>query len=222
MNFRQVCTASASILIVCGLAAPASAQLCAGSVAITSSRPFQAGVGVSFTESSTGITGSFAGGNDVAFGRVSVGRLSNDDLDIGSTAFGVTVGGQVATDAARRGSVCPFFSLAREFANDIEDSGLDVSANTLLGGVSFGYTLAESGTIRLVPTVGVGIGRVKVRAEFEGISESDSETIGVFEAGLGIVMNTRFSITPRVSVPFLIEDGDVAFSIIATVGFGQR
>jgi hypothetical protein len=198
-----------------------NAQTCTGGVPFgPDTSGFRAGASLGFGSDVTGIAAQIGGGNRSAFGNVSVGRVIYDALDFSTTAFGGNIGGQVAADAARRIVICPIFSVLREFANDIEGSGIDAASNDFRGTVAVGIIAAETPTFQAIPVFAVSIGRVMVTFD-DGLDElTESDTIGLAQFGIGLILNRTVAITPAVSIAF--TGGDTATSFSLGVQFGPR
>ena len=205
------------------LARPAFAQTCAGRIALGSGGVSgMAGAGLAFSSSATSFSGGALGGNSQMFGGANVGRISYDELDFSTTFVSGTVGGQVPVDANKRMSLCPVFSFGTEWASDIEGSGVDFSSTVFGGGVLFGVIVSETATVQVVPTFGVSIQRVNAKIEGFGEEESESDTVGVAQFGVGLVLHKMFAIVPAITVPFGVDDVEVGFSLQAVIGFGRR
>lgn len=217
-----------AVLLACG--SQAAAQMCSGAAPISNSRPFQAGGSVLFAENATGFSGIAQGGNSLVFGGVQFGRINIDADDLGgddiwSNVFGARAGAQFTYEMNMPLHICPVFTFSHQWASDVGDvDDLDVSTTSFAFGGEAGLLVAESGSMQLVPTVGLFFGRVSARSEFEGTELFDeAETGGLFNVGLGLIFNQRFSVTPLVSFPFGFgeDDPDPSFSITALFSFGR-
>jgi hypothetical protein len=213
----------ALVALVIVLAAPSmlNAQTCTGGVPFgPDTSGFRAGASLGFGSDVTGIVGQIGGGNQSAFGNATVGRVIYDSLDFSTTALGGNVGAQVAADAARRIIICPIFSVLREFANDIEGTGIDAASNDFRGTVAVGIVAAETPTFQAIPAFAVSVGRVMFTLDdgFDELTESD--TIGLAQFGVGLILNRTVAITPAVSIAFTGGDTSTSFSL--GVQFGPR
>lgn len=201
----------------------ANAQTCRGSVPIgTGGFKGNGGVAMAFDKSIASYAGTIGGGNDTTYGAASIGVNHYDDL--GATSFGAggLFGGQVAADPARKVVICPFGGVSTEWASDFGGSGIDFFALGINAGVSVGFVAASTPTVQVVPAIGFTVTRL--RAKFSGFGESFTvtDTIGAIQFGVGLVLNSRTAITPGVAIPIGVEDGNAAFSLSVTYGFGKR
>jgi hypothetical protein len=217
------CFALPLAVLVVALAVPSIlyAQTCTGGVPFgPGTSALRAGATFGFGSDVTAVAAQIGGGNQSAFGNASVARIIYEELDFSTTAFGANVGGQVAADAERRIIVCPIFSVLREFANDIEGSGIDLSAHDFRGTVAVGIIAAETATFQAIPAFAVAIGRVMATFDdgFDELTESD--TIGLAQFGIGLILNRTVAITPAVSISFTGGDTSTSFSL--GVQFGPR
>jgi hypothetical protein len=83
--------------------------------------------------------------------------------------------------------------------------------------VSIGVIAAQSGTVSVVPAFGLTVSRVRLSATFRGDSDSESDTLGRVNLGVGIVLNARFSIVPGVAIPFGMDGAETVFQVGAVV-----
>ena len=199
------------------------AQVCTGQAPIGRSSPGIFGAGVSFAEGIASYGFSIGGGTDAAFGRggFAVNHYDEDEFD--TWAVGAVGGSQIAADASRRIQICPVGQFTYEWRNDIQGSGVDLSALTTGAGVLAGFVAAESASAQLVPTVGLAVNRTTVKISVEDFgSERVSRTYGVAQLGLGIILNRRSAITPSVAIPFGIDDVEPSFSLVFSYAFGGR
>lgn len=175
----------------------ALAQTCRGLVDVSSRARGIAGTNVTFNSSVATYSGFVGGGSDTLFGGGSVGVFHYDDLGITTWGVGGLFGGQVAADAERKVVICPNGFVETEFANDILGSGV-------------------------VPHIGFAVARV--RTEFSGFGESETltDTVGAVRLGVGLILNQRTSVTPYVSVPIGVEDGDTSFGFAVSFSFARR
>jgi hypothetical protein len=209
-------------MLTCG--SQAWAQVCSGAVPISSASPFSAGGSVMFADNTTGLSGIVQGGNNNVFGGLQIGRVTVDvpGDDQSSTLLGGRAGAQFTYEMDRPIHVCPVFTLSRAWASDVDD--FDVSTTTFAFGADVGVLVAESGNMQVIPTAGLYFGRAGLKVDFDGEEIVDeSETGGLFNVGVGLLFNQRFSVTPLISVPFGFGDEtDPTFSITALYSFGRR
>jgi len=214
--------AAATLVVV---PAVANAQTCAGAPAITSARPVNMGAHVGFNSDVTNFGASLSAGSDRAFAGVGLSRSMYDIEgldDVSSTNLSVVGGLQFAPASNAKLAFCPVLEFQKEFGlNDIGGSGIDASSWAFGGGGSLGFIAHDSGKLKVIPTAGVRVYRSNTKFEFDGDSESESDTIGVFNIGIGFLMNDRFSVIPAVQIPFGVEDGKASFGVAGVFSFGK-
>ena len=206
-------------LLVLFLAAkPANAQTCLGAPSFRTA-PYQAGVAASFTEGLRQVEGTFAGGGESIFGGAGVSVLNFTDIDertAGVTAF---AGAEFATDQRNRVLLCPIVRLG--FLAGPDFGPVDLSSMTLQGGGSIGVIAAESGDLAVVPFFGLSVGYTRVTTEIGGDETSASDTGGIADLGVGLILTRTVGITPQVSIPFSGGGSDAVFTIRLTFNFGS-
>jgi hypothetical protein len=213
---------TAILFVMMAWPAAASAQVCMGQAPIGRPSPMVFGAGVTFADGIASYGFTFGGGTDAGFGRggFAVNHYDEDGFD--TWAVGAVGGSQIAADARQRVQICPVGQFSYEWRNDIQDSGVDVSALTTGAGVFAGFVVAESATAQLVPTVGLAVNRTRVEVSVEGFGDDRvSRTYGVAQLGLGIVLNRRTAITPSVLIPFGVDEVEPSFSLVFTYSFGR-
>ncbi len=212
--------------IVClVVATPSAAQVCIGLPDIRS-RAASAEGGLQFAEGSTvlsaGVNGSLAQG---AFGGVSVQRIEFDDLDASATALSLRLGGEVGAGQSSAARVCPVLGLSLRFGPDFEAfrGEVETSGRSLSIGASVGGAVRLSDQVRMIPFGGASLLQVRNETEARGVSDSETDTGGALEFGLGFEFNRFLVVRPNVAIPFGFEGSeDAVFGLSVAIGFGPR
>jgi hypothetical protein len=219
------------LVIVGGLAAlptAATGQVCSGFASFAQG-PFQVLGSAAFNDEAKSFGGGFAFGGAGAFGQVSIGTTSFDNLDGSSFNFGGGAGYQVSLDKRRIFHLCPIASVA--FAsgpNDIDVFGdgslvLDLSETDFEFAVALGAVASRSGQTQIIPVGSLAFvsATLKAKDQVSGTSDSQSETFGLLGLGLGFVFNQVFTLRPNVAIPIGLEGASTTFSVTLSVNFGR-
>jgi hypothetical protein len=200
----------------------AQAQTCRGSVPIGRMSHGILDVGTAFSKSANSYGANVGGGSDAWFAGGGIQGLHYSDLDARTWALTGIGGAQIDADAGRYFMVCPMAAVNFERANAI--FGDDVSARTLTmsGGAAVGINAFQDTMLSLVPTVGLFISRASTRVDVGGEPVTVAETYGTLQAGVGLLLGERSSITPMLIVPIGLEGGQKAFSLSYAFSFGRR
>jgi hypothetical protein len=194
----------------------AHAQICVGRAPLNQGT-LQAGGGVAFTDGANAFSGFFGGGTDRGFGGVSIGRTNFSDFDSSSTdIMGFFGGGNYFTPKVH---LCALADVGYSAGPEI--LFVDTHSVGFGGGISIGVVASETETLAVVPTFGGSVRYHRLTAKFDGESESTSETYGVIEAGLGLILNKRVAITPLISIPVGLDENDLVFSLTVSFNFGR-
>lgn len=197
---------------------PASAQLCIGNPTFRDG-PYQVGVGASFTEGLRTVDGTFAAGGESFFGGAGISMLNFTELDEVTAGVSAFAGMELATDQQNRVLLCPLARLAFIAGPDV--GPIDVSSATLQGGGSVGVIASQSRELTVVPFFGLAVLYQHVSTDFGGVEASDSDTGGIADLGVGLILNRNVGITPLVSIPFGVGTSDAIFTIRFTFNFGR-
>ena len=206
------------LLTILAAAETASAQTCLGAPSFRAA-PYQAGVAASFTEGLRQVEGTFAGGGESLFAGAGVSVLNFTDIDERTAGVSAFAGAEFATDQRNRVLLCPIVRLG--FLAGPDFGPVDLSSVTLQGGGSIGVIAAEDGDLMVVPFFGLSAGYTRVTSEFGGVEESESDTGGVADLGVGLILTRTVGITPQVSIPFSTGSSDAIFTIRFTFNFGR-
>jgi len=219
-HFRHALTA---VLLV-GLlaAAPASAQVCAGRPGADVGNVLL-GAGYSSANGTSGFDVGITGLGERAFGAATIGSISYDDFSGSTTMVGGSLGYQLSVGTSGRAQLCPTFSGALGFGpNDIEGTGVDASTRSVGAGVTWGFRATESADFALIPTIGAGVAYASVKLT-DGVDElTESDSYGLIDVGLGIVLGRQFAATPFITIPVGLEGADPTIGLTISLSIGKR
>lgn len=211
------------------LPASASGQACSGFASFAQG-PFQVFGSAGFNDNAKTFGGGFAFGGQGAFGQLSIGTSSFDDLDGSSFNFGGGAGYQFSLDQRSIFHLCPVASVG--FAsgpNDIDVFGdgslvLDLSETDLVFGLALGARASQSGQTQIIPSGSLTFvsATLKAKDDVSGASDSETETFGLVGLGIGFVFNEVFTLHPGVAIPFGLEGASTTFGVTLSINFGQR
>jgi hypothetical protein len=215
---RLTCVRALLIATLLISAAPAEAQLCAGSPSFRA-QPYLTGLTAGFTEGAHGIGGFFGTGGESLFAIGSIGVLNYRDLDALATQISGTVGAELDVSQNRRVFVCPVANIGFGAGPDV--GGVDISTFSLGAGGEVGVIAYEVDNLMVVPTFGLLVDYSRINAEFAGNDESASDTSGRASVGVGFIFSEAIGLTPAISVPFSAAGSDPTFVIQLSFGFGN-
>lgn len=199
--------------------AGASAQSCLGLQPLTS-HPTNVTVTGQFTDGAKSLDGRFGFGSSIAFAGIAGQVVSYDDVD--GTGKGIFVDGGLSYDAGakRNVSICPVATLG--YVSN-PDGGTALKSHTTVGqaGLAIGANLGTAPSIRVIPFGSLQLRYSRFESDYQGVSASDTDTIGLLGAGLGIVLTDVVSLRPSVTVP--LKDGyDTTWGIGISFALGGR
>ncbi len=220
------------LVIVGGLAAlptAATGQVCSGFASFAPG-PFQVFGSAAFNDKAKSFGGGFAFGGAGAFGQLSIGTTSVDNVDGSSFNFGGGAGYQISLDKRSVVHLCPIASVGFSSGpNDIDVFGdgslvLDLSETDFEFGVALGAVASRSGQTQIIPAGSLALvsATFKAKDQVSGASDSQSETFGLLGLGLGFVFNQVFTLRPGVAIPFGLEGASTTFVVALSMNFGQR
>lgn len=209
---------SVLLMTVLMMAKTAGAQTCLGAPSFRVA-PYQAGVGASFTEGLRQVEGTFAGGGESLFAGAGLSVLNFTDADEKTAGVSAFAGAEFATDRRDRVLLCPIVRLG--FLAGPDFGPVDVSSVSLRGGGSIGVIAAEDGDLAVVPFFGLAVAYNRVSTEIGDVESSASDTGGVADLGVGLILTRTVGITPQVSIPFSTGGSDAVFTIRFTFNFGN-
>ena len=200
-------------------AAEGFAQTCLGLPSF-SEGPYQASLGVAFSDGAQGFGGGFALGSDDVFAGATLGFTNISDADSLATSFGAHAGATFVVNERERVEACPVASVLITRGPDIGD--VDIHAVGLRAGGRLGVLAAETGNVDVVPTFGLDIAYDRVTAEVGAVETSVRDTYVIVRAGVGFILNERIAFVPSLGVPLGVDDSDPEFSFVVALNFGNR
>jgi hypothetical protein len=216
MHFRTLAIGMFTLLSV----AEASAQTCLGLPSFAEG-PYQASLGLAFTEGAQTFGGGAAIGSDDIFGGASLAFTNFSETDSNATSFGFEGGATFVLNERERIEACPVGSVIVTGGPDVAD--VDITGIGLRAGGRIGVVAVESGSWEVVPTFGFDIAYDRISGELGAVKTTISrETYAIVRAGVGFVLNKRIGLLPTLSVPLGLDDSDPEFSFVVAYTFGQR
>ena len=210
--------ATFGLFLLC--AAEASAQTCLGLPSF-SEGPYQASLGLSFTDGAQGFNGGGAFGSENVFAGAGFQYVSFSDLDESAWSFGANAGASFAVSDRERIEACPVASIAIATGPDVGD--VDVKGVGLRAGGRLGLLAAETGNVEVIPTFGFDIAYTRLRGEVGDVETTLArETYVIARAGVGFVWNKRFAVVPALDIPLGLEGSDPEFNVLFAINFGGR
>ncbi|MGH7580832.1 MAG: hypothetical protein ACREM9_11710 [Gemmatimonadales bacterium] len=204
------------------LGARAAAQSCTGMPSFSSGQ-MQATAGGSFADGASSFGGTFGYGMPKGvYGKAGLGTTSYDAFDGSSLDFSVGGGYQIPLQTSRTAELCPVASLS--FAsgpNDVIGSGVDMSSRTFALGAAVGALLGHNPQLQFVPNASFQFANTRVSMDDGTDSVSGSESYGLLTLGTGFVFNSRYSLSPSISIPMGLEGSDASFALAGAIHFGR-
>jgi len=210
-----------ALLAVIAITIPsaARAQACLGSVSF-SSVPVRLGGGAIFGKDYTAYAASLiAGKENAAFGDVGVSRVYFDDLDDTGDDIFVEFGYQ--RPLGKRAQLCPVIGAA--IGTGPEDGGID-NSRFASAGLALGITLRPAPSVKVIPNASLRYEYASSDAKDEtGAKETFTENSGVADLGLGLIFfRDRLAIQPTVQIPFGVDNAEVSYGIVFSIGFAVK
>jgi hypothetical protein len=214
-----------SLALLAIVRSPAVAQTCMG-LASFSNAPIQ------FTGNGTFSSGVNSFGAAVGYGMqsglwssVGIQTLSYDGASSHPLNIGARAGYEKAVGKSRNPiHVCPNASFA--FGNGPDAPNLNRSTQDATLGVNFGTVMGGSNPrMKIVPTAGISWAHTKLSAKNDAGTDlgSASDSYGLAQIGLGLVMNQNISIRPSVEIPLGLAAGnDARFGVTLGYNFGSK
>ena len=197
----------AAVITLCG-ASLAEAQLCAGGMAFNLA-PLQIGVAPAWSNDGSSMAASVGTGSDYVFGAVSTGWHFGQDDEPRVWRVAVDVGTDQPLRVDNRLRVCPVLTVVAARRGDRSSAAAG-------GHVAVGWVARNKAGLLVVPTASLGL---RHRAEHAAIQNPLEHAIEM-DGGLGLILNARIAITPRVTVAWPRRFArTTTFALIANVGF---
>ncbi len=231
-SVRASLAAGAAVSVLLISSESAAAQTCSGASSFRDG-PVRVAATAGFGDDVDALTALLAIGADSGpWGSASVSRLAFETPAGGDEigpAYGATLGyafdlGKPSNPAGVQ--LCPFAGYQRLDGVDIGLGGglgfLKIRSRSLLAGVSVGAVTTASPTVALVPTAGLSYVDERAKVHAPGSSrQTVTDSYGVLDAGLGLVVNRRFMVQVGAGFPFGIDDAGSSFSLSAGMNFGR-
>jgi len=213
-----------SLALLAIVRSPAVAQTCMG-LASFSNAPIQ------FTGNGTFSSGVNSFGATVGYGmqsglwsNVGVQTLSIDGVESHPLSIGARAGYEAALGKSRTQiHVCPNASFA--FGNGPDAPDFNASTQDATLGLNFGTVMGGSNPrMKIIPTAGISWAHSKISAKDDAGTDlgSVSDSYGLAQFGLGLVMNQNISIRPSVEIPLGLEGSDARFGVTLGYNFGSK
>jgi hypothetical protein len=212
-----------SLALLAIVRAPAVAQTCQG-LASFSTGQMQATGNASFGNGMDTFGATFAYGQPAgAFGGIGIGTTSIDAFSASSFDLGVAGGYQMTAGKAKKIQLCPVANFGFGMGpKDVGGSGVDMSRTMGGMGLAVGTSLPGGPRMQIVPTGGLGLAYLKVKADNGTTSSSASETYGLMNLGVGFIFNSQIAVRPLISIPLGLDGGDTSFGLTVGYNFGNK
>ena len=212
-----------SLALLAIIRAPAVAQTCQG-LASFSSGQMQTTGNATFGNGMDTFGATFAYGQPGgAFGGVGLGTTSIDAFGASSFDLGVAGGYQMTTGKANKIHLCPVANFGIGMGpKDVGGSGVDMSRTMGGMGVSLGTSLPSGPRMQIVPTGGLGLAYLKVKADNGTTSNSASDTYAQMNLGVGFIFNSQIAVRPLISIPLGLDGGEASFGLTVGYNFGNK
>ena len=211
-----------------GLCASADGQMCAGFASFAQG-PYQVFGTAGLNNNAKSFAGGFGFGGAGPFGEVSVGTANYDNIDGSSLLFGGGLGYQVTLGQKGIVHLCPTASLGfLSGPNNLDVFGdgsvvLDLSETDVAFGLALGVLASGSNPTQIIPVASLGVVNASAKAsdDVSGTSQSNTQTFGSLELGLGFVFNQVVSFRSNVAIPIGLDGGVTSFGATVSVNFGK-
>jgi hypothetical protein len=212
-----------SLALLAIVRSPAVAQTCMG-LASFSSAPMQVTANGQFGDvaKTFGATVGYGLPSSV-YGSLGISTTSVDEVDGSQLGIGAHAGYQMALGKARQVQVCPNASFSIGMGPNDDASGVDQSSRSATVGLNVGTVLGANPRMKIIPTAGLSYAYGKAKAEDDtGATLVEfSDSYGVAQLGVGLVLNQNISVRPSVDIPLGLEGSDPTFGLTLGYNFGS-
>jgi hypothetical protein len=200
----------------------AAAQMCTGMPSFSSGQ-MQVTAGGSFADGASSFGGTFGYGVPKNFyGKAGIGTTSYDAFDGSSLDLSLGGGYQIPVQASRAMEVCPVANLSLGSGpSDVLADGVDVSSRTFAFGAAVGGQVGRNPQLQIVPNASFQFANSRVELDDGTDSASNSESYGLLTLGTGFVFDSRYSISPSISIPVGLDGSDASFGLAGAIHFGR-
>jgi hypothetical protein len=177
---------------------------------------------VSFADGSTSYGGGVGYGAPRSF-YAGAGFATTDYDGVGASAdnLNLNAGYQVPIEGARA-ELCPLASLSLGWGpNDVLAPGADISNRTIAAGAAFGILVGRGSLVQFVPNASFVLASTRLTVDDGTSSVSGSEGYGALTLGTGLVLGSRYSLNPSVTIPVGLGGADPSFGLSAAIHFGR-
>ncbi|HEV2085587.1 MAG TPA: hypothetical protein VGR09_10925 [Gemmatimonadales bacterium] len=213
-----------SLALLAIVRSPAVAQTCMG-LASFSTAPMQVTGNGMFSSGVNSFGAAVGYGMQSGlWGNLGVQTLSIDGASSHPLNIGAHAGYETAVGKSRNPiHVCPNASFS--IGNGPDDVNFNSSTQDATLGVNFGTVLSGSNPrMKIVPTAGISWAHTKLSAKDSvGTSlGSASDSYGLAQLGIGLVMNQNISIRPSVDIPLGLTGSNARFGMTLGYNFGSK
>jgi hypothetical protein len=216
---RRSLVISLSLLAI--IRAPAAAQTCMG-LASFGAAPVQMTANGNFSDLATTFAAAVGYGTpSSAYGNVGVSTTSYDG-DGSALGLAARAGYQMNLGAARQIQLCPNAGFEMGMGPNDEIGGVDRSSRIATVGLNVGAEMVAGPRMKVVPSAGLSFAYGKQKAEnTEGATLFEiSNSYGVAQVGIGIILNQNISVRPSVDIPLGYEGSNPTFGLTLGYNFG--
>jgi hypothetical protein len=212
-----------SLALLAIVRAPAVAQTCQG-LASFSKGQMQTTGNATFGNGMDTFGATFGYGQPGgAFGSAGIGTTSIDAFSASSFDLGVAGGYQMTAGRTKKMHVCPVANFGFGMGpKNVGGSGVDMSRTMGGMGVAVGTSLPGSPKMQIVPTGGLGLAYLKVKADNGTTSQSASDTYGLLNLGVGFIFNSQIAVRPLIGIPLGLNGGEASFGLTVGYNFGNK
>jgi hypothetical protein len=213
-----------SLALLAIVRSPAVAQTCMGLASFTNAPMQVTGNGMfSSGVNSFGAAVGY-GMQSGLWGNLGVQTLSIDGASSHPLNIGAHAGYETAVGKSRNPiHVCPNASFS--VGNGPDDVNFNASSQDATLGVNFGTVLGGSNPrMKIVPTAGISWAHTKLSAKDSAGTSlgSASDSYGLAQLGIGLVMNQNISIRPSVDIPLGLTGSNARFGMTLGYNFGSK
>jgi hypothetical protein len=202
----------------------AVAQICRGLASLPSGQLQVTGTGTVASGSKSVGAAVMYGLTNKVIGSVGLGTTSVEALEKSALDLGASLGYRISLGRVGQAELCPTVSTGLQVGpNNTFDSGVDRSTFSAIIGATAGTSVRVGPEVALVPAVGVGLAYRRDKAENQAGANlfRISETYGLAQLHLGIVLKQNVSLRPSMEVPLGLASGDPTFGLTVGYNFGR-
>jgi hypothetical protein len=213
-----------SLALLAIVRSPAVAQTCQGFASFSAGQMQVAGTG-SFSDFSKtfGATVGYGMPSSV-YGNVGISTTSYDGFDGSTLGLGARAGYQMALGKSGLVQVCPNASFSLGMGPNDDASGINQSSRSATVGVNIGTVMGATSSMKVVPSVGLSYAYGNSKAEDDAGATlfEFSDSYGLAQMGVGIIVNQNISIRPGIDIPLGLEGSDPTFGLTLGYNFGRQ